>query len=95
MENSRVRIVMSPANRADAGNEAKPIDEQNEDEDRGKEPERLFHQVTPNHALEKIVKALDKSFPEVLQTFRDGSDFSRSQLRADNDPGGHNPGDDH
>ena len=61
-------IIMSPANRSDARNEAEPIHEQNEDEDRGEKPKRLFDQIATDDVLKKLVKALHQPFPKILRS---------------------------
>src|SRR5205807_6768168 len=41
-------VVMSPADRSDAGNQAEPIHEQNENENRREKPKRFPHQLAPD-----------------------------------------------
>ena len=44
VETARAASCMSPTNRADAGNKPNQFREEDEDEDRGEEPEGLLHQ---------------------------------------------------
>ena len=69
------RIEMSPADGADAGNQPKPVSEEDENEDGGEEPERFLHQIAADDALEKIVETFHQPFPKVLHTGRDGLIF--------------------
>ena len=87
--------MMSPANGADTRNEPEPIYEQNENEDRGKEPERLLDQIASDHAFEKIVKAFHEPFPKILRSGRHRLDFARGGLREHNHSGGHDPSHEH
>ena len=56
-------VSHSPARRADAGNEAAPVCEQNKDEYRGEKPKRLLDEFRANDVLKKFVKALRISAP--------------------------------
>ena len=82
MKRAGRRIVMTPADGADAREQAEPVQEQDENEDRGEEPEGLLDQIAPDHVLEKIVETLHQPLPEILETRRDRLDFSRGELRA-------------
>ena len=60
------RIVMSPADRPDAGNQSRPVGEQNENENGGEEPERFLHQLAsddrPRENCRDFPPAIPKSF---------------------------------
>src|SRR5438128_7480412 len=84
-------IMMPPADRADPRNEAEPIYEQNENEERGEKPKRFADKIAPDDALEKIVKTLNQPFPKILNAARDRIDFSRRQLRKNDDRRRHDP----
>ena len=51
---------MAPADRADAREQADPVGGEDEDEDRGEEPERPVDQVRADDAFEQVVEALDR-----------------------------------
>ncbi len=68
---------------------------EDEDEDRGEEPEGLLHQVATDHRFEEVVETLHHPFPEVLQSGRHRLDFPRRHLRADDDARGDEPGHQH
>src|SRR5438105_8513307 len=85
------RIVMTPTNRAHTRQQPEPIDEQNENENRGEEPKRSFHQIAANDALEEIVKTFHQPFPKILDAAGYWPDSSRRSLRKNDDPSGHNP----
>ena len=52
------------------GNQPKPIREQDENENRGKEPKRLLNQFVADDAFQKIVEAFHQPFPEILRARR-------------------------
>ena len=82
---------MPPPDGSDSGDQAKPICEQDEDEYRGEEPERLPRKLGADHFLKEVVKRLDKPFPEVLRAFRYALDVARRDLREDDHRRGNNP----
>jgi hypothetical protein len=61
--------------------QAEPICEKDENENRREEPKRFFDQVRPNDTLEKIVKTLNQPFPEILRAGRDFLNSARGQSR--------------
>ena len=63
-------VSMSPADRADAGDQADPVGGKDEDEDRGEEPERPLDQMAADDALEKPVEAFHQPLQEVLRAAR-------------------------
>ena len=71
LDHEAVRGLVAPADRADAGNQADPVGGEDEDEDRGEEPERLLHQVRADDALEQPVDAFDEPLEQVLRAARD------------------------
>src|SRR5437588_5912318 len=89
------RIVVAPANGSDTRQETEPIHEQDKNENRGKEPKRLLHQLATDDRLEKIVKALDHPFPKILDPARDRLNAPGGNLRENNNGGGHDPRDQH
>ena len=54
---------LAPADGADARDEPKPVREQDEDEDGGKEPERLLHQLGADDALQELVAGTPPAIP--------------------------------
>src|SRR5437667_12545302 len=52
-------IVMAPADGPDAGYQTKPVQKQNENEDRRETPERLFHQLPADNIFEQLVETFD------------------------------------
>src|SRR5262249_59136557 len=81
--------------RAHAWNESEPVCRDDENEDRGEEPERAPHQMRTDDALEKAVEAFDQPFQEVLASFGYLLHVARGELRKDNEADGNDPGDDH
>lgn len=84
-------IGMPKADGADTGDEAKPIREEDEDEDGGEEPEGLLDELMADHALEEIVEALDKPLDEVLRAVRHFLHITGGDLRKADDADGDNP----
>ena len=89
------RVVMSPANSADPGNQSEPVEKQDEDENCGKKPEGLAHQMGADHALEEVVKPFHHPFPKVLHAVRHRLDFPGRHLSKDDYSCGHDPGYEH
>src|SRR3954467_13586177 len=48
--------VMTPADCSHAGDETKPVYEQDEDENRSEEPKRFLHQIRADNASQEIVE---------------------------------------
>ena len=95
MEDPAGRIVMSPANCANARNQPEPIHEQNENEDRGEEPEGLPDEIAADDGLKKIIKTLHHPFPEILDAIRNLFHVARRHLGEDDYARGDNPRDKH
>ena len=87
--------LMSPADRADAGNQAHPVRGENEDEDRGEEPERPPDQMRTDDAFEEAVEAFDEPLQEVLRAIRHLLHAPGRELREDDEAHGDDPGDEH
>src|SRR6266705_2517346 len=88
-------VVMSPADRADAGNQAEPIHKQNKNKNGREEPERLSDKIAPDDVLEKAIKTFDQPFPKILCAAGDSLDFSHRQLGENDNSGGDDPGHQH
>ena len=73
--------LQSPAHRANAGNQTEPVCEQNEDENRGEEPEGFLYEVMADDAFQEIVKTLHQPFPEILRAGRDVLHVSSGKSR--------------
>ena len=86
---------MPPADGAHSRKQARPVGEEDEDEDRGEEPEGLFGQVRPYHAFKKTVQTLHQPFPEVLRSLRHGLHAPGGEAREDNEEQGDDPCDNH
>src|ERR1700720_1775551 len=83
--------MMTPANRSYTRQQPEPVDEQNENENRGEKPKRFFHQIAANYALEKIVETLYQPFPKILDATGQWRDSSGRGLRKNDDPRSDNP----
>ena len=86
---------MAPADGSHAGHQAHPVGGQDENEDRGEEPERPFRQVRPDDPLQKIVKALDQPLPEVLDALRHLLHLSSGDVGKEDEARRHDPGHQH
>ena len=86
---------MSPPDRSDAGNEARPVGGKNEDEHRGKEPERPLDQMPADDALEKPVQALHQPFQKILGAARHLGHLARRHLSKNDQAHRDDPRDDH
>ena len=86
---------MSPADRADAGQQAEPVRREDEDEDRAEEPERALDQVRADDALEQAVDALDDPLQEVLRAARDLRHRLRRAAGEEDQPDRDDPRHDH
>src|SRR6476659_77454 len=58
MEISRT-VVVTPADCSDSRNQSEPVHEQNKNENRGKKPKSLLHEVTADDVFQEIVQTLD------------------------------------
>src|SRR6266403_588704 len=88
-------VVMSPADRADAGNQPEPLHEQNENENRREKPECLSDKIAPDDVLEKVIKTFHQPFPKILCAAGDSLDFSHRQLGENDNSGSDDPGHQH
>ena len=86
---------IAEADAADAGDEAEPIREEDEDEDGGEEPEGFLDELMADDALEEVVKALDEPLDEVLRAVGDFLHVTGGELGEDDDADGDDPCDDH
>ena len=77
------------------GKQPKPIQEEDENEDRREKPEGLLDQLGADHVLEEIVETLHEPFPEILQTSRDRLKLARREPGAHENSSGHDPGHHH
>jgi hypothetical protein len=57
---------MAPPDGAHSRNQANPVGGEDEDEDRGEEPEGPLHEVRTNDAFEQVVEAFDHPLEKVL-----------------------------
>ena len=87
--------LMSPADRADAGNQADPVRGEDEDEDRAEEPERPADQMRADDAFQKPVEAFDQPLQEILRSLRHLLHAPGRELRKDDEAHGDDPGDEH
>src|SRR6266436_4633036 len=71
MEISRT-VVVTPADCSDSRNQSEPVHEQNKNENCGKKPKSLLHEVTADDVFQKIVQTLNQPFPKVLNPVWDG-----------------------
>jgi hypothetical protein len=87
---------MPPADGPHAGDQAKPVREQDQDEDRGEEPKGLLDQFGTHDALQQPVQALDQPLPKILRAIGHGPDLPRGiageQDQAEGDHPGHHHG---
>src|SRR4029077_8299943 len=73
-------VVVTPADCSDSRNQSEPIHEQNKNENCGKKPKSLWHEVTADDVFQKIVQPLTQPFPKILNTARDSLNPSGSDL---------------
>src|SRR6266536_1944419 len=66
MKQAGVWIVMAPADRPHAGDQTKPVHEQDENENRREEPKRFSHQFAPDNSFKKVIQSPDQPLPEIL-----------------------------
>jgi hypothetical protein len=59
-------VGMPPADRPHAGDQPKPVREQDENENRGEEPESLLDQVMTDNPLEELMKRFHQPLGKVL-----------------------------
>src|SRR6266567_3886963 len=71
MEISRT-VVVTPADCSDSRNQSEPVHEQNKNENCGKKPKSLLHEVTADDVFQKIVQTLNEPFPKILNPVWDG-----------------------
>src|SRR5207244_4658237 len=71
MEISR-RVGMSPTNCSDSRNQSEPVHEQNKNENCGKKPKSLSHELTADDVFQEIVQTLHQPFPKILNPVWDG-----------------------
>src|SRR6266481_5105822 len=65
MEISRT-VVVTPADCSDSRNQSEPVHEQNKNENCGKKPKSLLHEVTADDVFQKIVQTLNQPLPKIL-----------------------------
>src|SRR6478736_8741810 len=65
-------VVVTPADGSDSRDQSEPVHEQNKNENSGKKPKPLFHEITADDVFQKSVQTLNKPFPEILNSARDG-----------------------
>src|SRR6266850_2456612 len=88
-------VVVTPPDCSDPRNQSEPIYEQNKNENCGKKPKSLLHEVTADDVFQKIVQTLNQPFPKVLNPARDGRNPPRCDLGKNDDAGGDDPGHQH
>src|SRR5436190_18118267 len=64
-------VVITPTNSSDSWNQAKPVHEENKNENGRKEPKSLGHQVATDDVLQKAVQTFDQPLPKILNSARD------------------------
>ncbi len=77
--------LLTPADRANPGDQPEPVGEQDEDENSGKKPKRLLHQVGPDDPAKEVIKPLHQPLPEILRAPRHLLHVARGNLREDDD----------
>src|SRR4051794_1497560 len=85
----------APADGADTRNQPEPVRKENENEDGGKEPERLPNQVVTDDAFQESVELFHEPFPEILGSFRNCFDVARSDLSENDEEQRDHPCEDH
>ena len=90
-----VGSLVPPANRANPGNQTKPIGGQNEDEDRRQKPKRPLDQMRADDSLQKVVQTFDQPFQEVLGPAGNTFHVARCDSGENYQGDGDNPADDH
>ena len=80
MKYAGCRVVMTPSDGPDSGNQSRPVRKQNEDENCGEKPKGFLHQIPANDAFEKIVETLHQPFPKILGTARNRLDVTGRHL---------------
>ena len=86
---------MPPPDRADAGNQAKPVYEQDENENRREKPKRFADEIPADDSFQEIVETLHQPFPKILRSARDRLNPAGGDLGEDNDAERDNPGHQH
>ena len=82
--NVKVAInLVSPSDRTHAWNQAEPVLEQNENDDRRKKPKRFSNQIPANNIFQKTVKTFHEPFPKVLRPAGNWLDSARRDLGED------------
>ena len=86
---------MSPPDRAGPGNETHPICGKNENENRGKKPERPLDQARADDAFQKTVQALDEPFQQILRSAGNTFHVPCCEPSKNDQPHRHDPAHDH
>src|SRR6478672_8878661 len=89
------RVVMAPTNGADSGNQSKPVHEENKNENCGKKPKSLSHELTADDVFQEIVQTLNQPLPKILNPAGDRLNSPRCDLCKNYDARGNHPGDKH
>src|SRR5207249_3696928 len=95
MKYAGTRIVVSPTDRAHAGNQPEPVHKQNENENRSEKPKRFPDEFTPDDIFEEIVETLDEPFPKILKTSRNRFDVAGRKLCKNDDSSRYDPSHQH
>src|SRR5204863_1498992 len=88
-------VVVTPPDCSDSRNQSKPIHEENKNENRGKKPKSLSHELTADNVFQEIVQTLNQPLPKILNPAGDWLNSPGCDLCKNDDARGDHPGDKH